>query len=676
VSSKNLKFSLTITAAMALILLCSEMLSMVNNVSAQVYPREETIIVPYRRVSDPTFYNFYMPAGAWVLASRGGRALLQEYFFSYDIVTGKLIPELATGYEYERDFSAMKLYLRRGVTWNDGVPFTSKDVVFTFNLLKEWAPKLCYSTLVKKWVKEVVALDDYTVLIKFTKPTARFHWLLTAIICAAKIYPIPEHVFKGKDPTKFRNWPNPVFTGPYRVIKSDADVAVYERRDDWWGIKVLGLMPQPKYVIYKNVGPAEKVAMALEKNELDLGYADYSVYLAAREKNPYLKMWGIPTPCNWLVDVNVLKYPLSIPEVRYAISYAINRTKVAEVMGGLEVVTPVSTCFPLYPSVQKFVFPDVLSKCDWVVRYDPEKSIKLLEGLGFKRGPDGIFVTPNGTRLSFEYLTYSEPDPMALAIRDDLKKIGIEITIHRVDKSVWEDLMRKGRYELAFNYASSPGIVSPYDWYKKFHSELYSPETPYYKMNPWQEEYDNLVDRLATMRDTDPEAAGMYKRLLEIRLRFLRKIPVAARFEFIIINEKYWTNWPAPMGYPGAYATPQWWWHKFIYALCHIRSKVKPPTLPPKEIPEEIKKSIEELSAKIDKVSEELSAKIAKVTPAGYEELKATVAKLKSSTEELSEKVESFSAAIDRANMLGYAGVGIGIIAIVIAIIAIARKPS
>jgi oligopeptide/dipeptide ABC transporter ATP-binding protein len=49
---------------------------------------------------------------------------------------GTVQPWLATGYQWGPDGKSITFTLRHGVAWNDGKPFTSADVAFTFNLLK------------------------------------------------------------------------------------------------------------------------------------------------------------------------------------------------------------------------------------------------------------------------------------------------------------------------------------------------------------------------------------------------------------------------------------------------------------------------------------------------------------------------------------------------------------
>src|ERR1700745_549832 len=48
-----------------------------------------------------------------------------------------VVPDLATGWSWNEDGTALTLPLRQGVKWHDGKPFTAKDVLCTWDLLME-----------------------------------------------------------------------------------------------------------------------------------------------------------------------------------------------------------------------------------------------------------------------------------------------------------------------------------------------------------------------------------------------------------------------------------------------------------------------------------------------------------------------------------------------------------
>ena len=74
-------------------------------------------------------------------------------------------PMLATKYEWSSDKKQLTFTMRDGVKWNDGQPFSAKDVAFTFNLLKKY-PGLDLNALWKQILTKVEAKDN-TVVFSF-----------------------------------------------------------------------------------------------------------------------------------------------------------------------------------------------------------------------------------------------------------------------------------------------------------------------------------------------------------------------------------------------------------------------------------------------------------------------------------------------------------------------------
>src|SRR5512142_143006 len=253
-------------------------------------------------VADPTNLNIYSPA-----VSRSGTGLHQliyEYFFYYNLQTGEFVPWLATDYKYNADFTALTVNLRKDVTWSDGKPFTSADVVFTYDLLRN-NKGMTWSAESSQWVKSVDAPDDYTVVFNLTSANPRFHLIREAfpavgIWCGITI--LPKHVWEGQDPLKFKS-SDPIGTGAYKLSKATQNAMTYQRRHDWWGLKAFGVTPGPKYINFEYIGKSTSVALALANSEIDspfIGILTLSDYLAVKGRNPNLQAWYPDKPYAWL----------------------------------------------------------------------------------------------------------------------------------------------------------------------------------------------------------------------------------------------------------------------------------------------------------------------------------------------------------------------------------------
>ena len=80
-----------------------------------------------------------------------------------------LRPLLATSWEGSDDGLTFTVYLREGVTWHDGEPFTSADVAFS--AMEVWKPLQNLGRSFFANLESVDTPDDYTAVFNFSEPT-------------------------------------------------------------------------------------------------------------------------------------------------------------------------------------------------------------------------------------------------------------------------------------------------------------------------------------------------------------------------------------------------------------------------------------------------------------------------------------------------------------------------
>src|SRR5262249_51979758 len=92
----------------------------------------------------------------------------------------------------------------------------------------------------------------------------------------------------------------------------------------------------------------------------------------------------------------------------------------------------------------------------------------ILTSAGFKKGSDGIYRDPKGNKLSFTVKTisgYSDWDASLQIIKQNLKKIGIDITVQDENTGPYTTALQTGKYELAYAGSGGPAATpgpSPY----------------------------------------------------------------------------------------------------------------------------------------------------------------------------------------------------------------------
>ena len=153
-----------------------------------------------------------------------------DFLVRYDAATLEPIPGLADSWSHSPDGKTWTFKLRHDVTWQDGEPFTSKDVVFTFDYIIQ--NELSSYTGYTKGIAKVAATDDYTVVFTCDKPKATMLQMWVPIV--------PEHVWSKVSPkdaaNKFQNLPPSIGTGPFQVVEWKPGVFVRMKANaQYWG---------------------------------------------------------------------------------------------------------------------------------------------------------------------------------------------------------------------------------------------------------------------------------------------------------------------------------------------------------------------------------------------------------------------------------------------------------
>ncbi len=175
-----------------------------------------------------------------------------QYEYLIDITAdGELAPRLATDWSVSEDGLTVTLNLREGVTFHDGSPFTSADVVYTFNRLVESGSSIV-GLLGQEQVGEddegnaileptwsVAAVDDFTVEFTLDAPNADFLFGVASRFSAI----VPDGatdvntLAEGDDPLANFNGTGPFVLTEYNVDES----AIFEANENYWdeGVPVL-----------------------------------------------------------------------------------------------------------------------------------------------------------------------------------------------------------------------------------------------------------------------------------------------------------------------------------------------------------------------------------------------------------------------------------------------------
>ena len=126
-----------------------------------------------------------------------------------------IIGELAEKWSWQDHYRNLVFFLRKDVKWHDGKPFTSKDVKFTFDMVRE-APgaegKLRINPR-KDWYANVDAIeapDPYTVVFRLKRPQPSLLVMLASGYSPVYAAHIPPAQYRttcvGTGPFKLKEW--------------------------------------------------------------------------------------------------------------------------------------------------------------------------------------------------------------------------------------------------------------------------------------------------------------------------------------------------------------------------------------------------------------------------------------------------------------------------------------
>lgn len=532
-------------------------------------PREETLFMEDTatfRVFDS--FNYFIPNGAEFAA--GFWQISTEYLWYANLATGEVVPWLATKYAYSNDYKTFEITLRNGVTWNDGKPFTADDVVFTIRMIMS-RPEFGGENW-KREVAEVKAQGPDHVIFKLKEPNPRFHYRFINMICTATPI-VPKHIWEGKDPLSFKNNP-PVTTGPYKLkqVIPELKMFIWERREDYWA-KKLGYFPAPKYVVYRTSPPPDADLADFVNNVIDHAhYLDYTQMQLAMKRNREIIIAPFLDPCPRGIWFNCASGPTADPRVRWAISYLVNREKIAKVLWMPE-TTPGKYPWAAYKYMEKFVDKEILKKYD--LTFDPAKAAKLLDEAGHKMGAGGTRVGPDGKPLTLEIITPTQPASFEYQIAQDIaqeaKKIGVTMTVRHLEGPVFDEFTQTGKFNLTSHWLCGAG-TDPYNLYRGLTSDRISPLGERAVRGNWvrlkDPTFDKLVEKLDVMSPDSEEGRKVYSQTLEEYMKVLPAIPVIQTIYVMPWNQHYWKGWPTA---DNMYTVPFTWWGHFMFVTFKLQ---------------------------------------------------------------------------------------------------------
>lgn len=348
--------------------------------------------------------NFPSSAVPWSGVGSPGQYIYSGIFDALTVISesGEAQPALAESWE-SVDETTWRFTLRDGVTFQNGEPFNADAVVASFNYLMSEEGKAQFAAHARNYptISEVSAVDERTVEIKTASPDPLIPNAVSIV------YIVPPEDWAEKGPEGFAT--APVGTGPYQVTAWEPQRIEFERWEESWRDASI---PNVHFLLLND--PAARV-QALQSQQVDIVVSVSPDQIAELESAGFD---GYVAPSGRLMSlafITTTDGPLSSPQVRQALNYAVDKQAIAEqLVAGL--TQP--TAWP----------PDGVNGHDPTLEpypYDPERAAELLEQAGYGDGFD----------FSAEVTLGAFPADREIyeAMAGYLSEVGVNVTLNEID---------------------------------------------------------------------------------------------------------------------------------------------------------------------------------------------------------------------------------------------------
>ena len=463
---------------------------------------------------EPSTYNRLVndEAPAEVLA-----LLTQAPLVHVNRVTDTLEPWLAESWTESADHLTYTLKLRNGITFSDGVPFTSADVVFTYRALYD--PRvnsvLAGDTFIAGKPLQVEAPDASTVVLRLPAPFAPGLRLIDGVPILPR-HKLQSALTAGTFPDAW-SAKTPlaeiVGLGPFVLAEHvSGQRLVFTRNPHYWRKDAAGVTLPYLDKLTAIVSTQTTEALKMQAGEIDLMAnadirpEDYTAFKRVADQGRLRLMdAGIG------LDPNLLWFNLTSAHAadprrawlgqkafRQGVSCAIDRQAIANTVY-LGAAIPIFG--PITPG-NRMWYADIRPACE----HDVTRARALFASIGLTdRNGDGMLDDPSGAPVKFSILTQADNirARVVAVLQEQLRQAGIGIDVVAVDPGALFQRFGQGSYDSIYygvQASATDPALNPGFWLSsgKFHFWNPVQKTP---ATDWERRIDELMHRQATSPD-------------------------------------------------------------------------------------------------------------------------------------------------------------------------------
>ncbi|MCD6102508.1 MAG: ABC transporter substrate-binding protein [Thermotogaceae bacterium] len=436
-------------------------------------------------------------------------------------------------------------WLREGVKWSDGEPFTADDYVFTLNEIycNPDIPNDMADLLADSQGRLPVAekIDDYTLKITYQEP----YRLAVRYLGGLQLFPkhiakpyVDEGTFKEMWAVDSINKGEIVGLGPFIPVEYVADQYVrFERNPYYYKKDANGVqLPYLEEYVRKIIPDLNAIRLAFENGEIDIYGVTAKFYPEIKEKAEE-KGWvvgtGGPTFGTSFVTVNfncpdpVKRSWFRNEFFRKAIAYALDKEAIIDtLLAGLGT----AQWGPISEAAAAYYNDEALRKYP----YDLDFARMMLQLGGFSWDEEGNLIDAEGNPVEFLLMTNAgnnTREGICNILRDELAKLGIKVTFTPIDfNTLVQKLVGTGDWEaivLGLTGSDEPqGGANVWKLDGALHFWNYSPEVKdfvspeIYEVPEWEAEIDRIFRENVKILD-QKKVFEMFSRYQELVSEYL-----------------------------------------------------------------------------------------------------------------------------------------------------------
>lgn len=441
----------------------------------------------------------------------------------------ELVEDLAQSWEVSKDGLVVTFFLRKGVRWHDGEPFTSKDVLFTYQKLIDPKVPTPYSGDFER-IERIEIPDDYTVRVIYKEP-------FSPGLSSWGMAIMPKHLLEKEDLNTTQFSRHPIGTGPYKFKEwITGDRIILEANEDYFEGK-----PYIARYIYRIIPDQATMFLELKSEGIDEAGLTPIQYARQTDTNYFKKNFNkfrYPSFGYTYLGYNLLDPRFKNKRVRQAISYAINKEEIIDgVLLGLGRVgtgpfPPESWAYN--PHVKHYP-------------YNPEKAKELLSQAGWEDSDGDGWLDREDRIFEFTILINQGNEARrktAEIIQRRLREVGIKVKIRVVEWTAFiNEFVDKKRFEtiiLGWSLSRDP------DSYDIWHSSK-TKEGEFNFISYKNEELDRLLLEGRRTFDRD-KRKKIYHRIHEILAEEQPCIFLYVPDALPMVHARFKGIEPAPLG--------------------------------------------------------------------------------------------------------------------------------